>query len=205
MEEKNYTGIIPEQEDGREISVKSEVETGDLQKAKALFDLAKNRLLDVNHWQELTGKLLADFQLTDHTGQHVEGLVREGLYYKIDIPGPGSSAGAGYDWTKVEKIDIYSSTDVDSIGIRVRPTSNPASGDESIAHFYDKDSTSTFTLTRENTKVTAAIYDRNTKTNQDTEKLTDKVRNTAIGGAGIVSFSKIQWKSLTDGLLKQAD
>jgi hypothetical protein len=205
MEEKNYTGIIPKQEDGSEISVKSEAETNDLQKAKVLFDLAKNRLLDVNHWQELTGKMLADFQLTDHTGQHVEGPVREGLYYKIDVPGPGSKAGEGYDWTKVEKIDIYSSTDVDSIGIRVRPTSNPTSGDESIAHFYDKDSTSTFTLTRENTKVTAAIYDRNTKTNQNTDKLIDKIRNTAVGAGGIFSFSKIQWKSLTEALIKQAD
>ena len=38
MEEKNYTGIIPVQEDGSKINVVSEAETGDIQKAKELFE-----------------------------------------------------------------------------------------------------------------------------------------------------------------------
>jgi hypothetical protein len=205
MEEKNYSGTIPAQEDGSKINIESAAETKDTQKAKALFNIAKERLLDVNHWQELTGKMLADFQLTDQKGQHVEGPAQEGLLFKIDIPGPGSKAGEGFDWARVEKIESYSSEDIDSIGIRVRPVANPTTADDSVAHFYSEESTSTFTVSREGTKVTAAVYDRNTKTNQNTNKITDQIRNAAVGAAGILTFSRIQWKSLTEALIKKAD
>ncbi|MCF0057080.1 hypothetical protein [Dyadobacter sp. CY356] len=204
MEEKNYSGTIPAQEDGSKINVESSVDVNSEEQAKALFQTAKSRLLDVNNWHDITGKMLAEFQLTDSSGNQTTTL-QEGTYFKIDIPGPGSNAGDGFDWVKVEKIDAYTTPDIDSIGIRVRPASNPLSTNTDIAHFYSQDSTSTFTITREATKVTAGVYDRNTKTNKDSEQLPDQLRNAVVGIGGIITFSRIQWKSLTDAIIKQAD
>lgn len=205
MEEKNYSGTIPAQEEGSKINVDSSIDTKNNEAANQLFKLAKSRLLDVNNWQQLTGKLLAEFQLTDQTGSPNSSPVQEGMYFKIDIPGPGTKAGEGYDWVKVEKIESYNSPDIESIGIRVRPAPNPLSTNRDIAHFYSQEATSTFTLTREGTKVTAAVYDRNTKTNKDTDQISDQLRNAIIGIGGIISFSRIQWKSLTNALIEQAD
>ena len=205
MDEKNYSGTIPIQEDGSKINVYSSLDAENKELAKSIFETAKRRLLDVNNWQLLAGKLLAGFQLTDESGIDTSSPVQEGMYFKIDIPGPGSKAGEGYDWVKVEKIELYNSTEIESIGIRVRPAANPLSTNSDIAHFYSREATSTFTVTREMTKITAAVYDRNTKTNKDSKELMDQLRNTIVGAGGIISFSRIQWKNLTEALIKQPD
>jgi hypothetical protein len=203
MEEKNYTNVIPGQQEGEVVNAESSVETENIHTAKKLFETAKLRLLDVNNWQKQAGEALAAFQLTDSSGNEVAGSVKEGYYFKIDIPGPGSKAGEGFDWVIVEKTEEYNSGDVESIGIRVRPASNPTSENNETAHFYSSESTSTFTVTREGNKVTAAVYDRNTKANSESEGIIDKIRDVLVGTVGIATFSKIQWKSLTTGLIDQ--
>ncbi|WP_159473791.1 hypothetical protein [Dyadobacter sp. 3J3] len=205
MEEKDYSGIVPSQEEGKKINVESSIDTKNTELAKSRFEISKNRLIDVNNWQKLTGNFLANFHLTDQKGNPVNSTVQEGMYFKIDIPGPGSKAGDGFDWVKVEKIEVFNSPDFQSIGIRVRPAPNPLSTNKDIAHFYSFEATSTFTVTREMTKVTAAVYDRNTKTNKDSDQLLDQLRNTIVGMSGIISFSRIQWKSLTEALLKHTE
>jgi hypothetical protein len=37
----------------------------------------------------------------------------------------------------------------------------------------------------------------------DADRATDKIRDAVVGAAGALSFSKIQWQKLTDGLIKQ--
>lgn len=205
MEEKNYSGTIPGQEEGSEINVESSIELQNTEAAKSFFEVTKSRLLDVNNWQKLAGTFTANFKLTDASGNPAPSPVQEGMYFKIDIPGPGTKAGEGFDWVKVEKIEIYNSPDIESIGIRVRPAPNPLSTNSDIAHFYSQEATSTFTVTREISKITAAVYDRNTKTNKDSGHLSDQLRNAIVGMSGIISFSRIQWKNLTEALIKQAD
>lgn len=202
MEEKNYTGLIPSQETGVVINSSASKNFDDPAEAKAFFQIAKRRLLDVNNWYEVTGKVGAEFQLIDINGNEVNRAVEKGDYFKVDIPGPGSSAGDGYDWVQVEEVKEVSMEDVDSVGLRVRPSQNPLSKDESIAHFYSKDSTSTFIVTRENNKITATIYDRNTKPNTESETIVDKVRHVAAGIGAILGGSKLQWKGLAEGLVK---
>ncbi|GGB83735.1 hypothetical protein [Dyadobacter sediminis] len=203
MEEKNYTNVIPGQKEGEIIHAESLVETENVHMAKKRFESAKLKLLDVNNWQKQAGKALAAFQLTDAAGNDVTGPVQEGYYFKIDIPGPGSNAGEGFDWVKVEKMEEYQSGDVESIAIRVRPASNPATDNNETAHFYSSDSTSTFTVTREGNKVTAAVYDRNTKANAESDGIIDKIRDVLVGMVGIATFSEMQWKSLTNGLIAE--
>lgn len=201
MEEKNYTGLIPQQETGAIIDSAATEVLDDMEAAKALFRIVKERLLAVNNWNKIAGAASAVFQLVDENGQEVSRNVKKGDYFKIDIPGPGSSAGDGYDWVQVEEVKEFNQGDVESLGVRVRPTSNPLTKDESIAHFYSSESTSTFIVTREDRTITATIYDRNTKPNTDTETIVDKVRDVAAGVGAIFGGSKLQWKGLAKGLV----
>lgn len=205
MEEKNYTGIVPEQNTGQQIDAESSVELDSSEQAKDFFEAVKNRLQNVNEWEKYAGTLSANFQLVDQAGAEVQRPAQKGDYFKIDIPGPGTKSGDGYDWVQIEEAESTSAPDVESFGFRVRPAQNPQNKNDDIAHFYSPESTSSFTVTREKNKVTAAIYDRNTKPNKETDSITDKVRDAVVGTAGTIAFSKIQWKSLTDGLLNREE
>jgi hypothetical protein len=202
MEEKNYTGIIPDHHTGKIIDAVKTVELNSSEEAKTFFQTVKSRLLNVNNWHNLAGALSANFRLADPNGQEVDREVQQGDYFKIDIPGPGPSAGDGYDWVKVEEVKQVSEGEVESVGVRVRPTTSPLNENKDVAHFYSPESTSNFTVTREGNKITAGIYDRNTKPNKEAETVADKVRDTTVGAGAVAAFSKVQWKNLADGLLK---
>lgn len=88
-------------------------------------------------------------------------------------------------------------------GFRVRPVANPLGDKKSIAHFYDDSATSNFIITREGKKITASIIDKNLVPNDDTQSLTDKIRDTAVGMSAIAGFSKIQWQNLANGLVER--
>ena len=202
MDEKNVTGTIPENVSGKVINAESSKELLDKNSAESLYAIAKQRLLDVNNWNNIASELLASFQLTDLNGDPLDGPVSKGNYLKIDIPGPGSVSGDGFDWVFVEEVETYESADLQSFAVRVRPAANPASDEKEIAHFYTSDSTSTFTVTREMQKVTAAVYDRNIKVNSESGQPADLVRNALVGTIGRMVFSKVQWKVLTDALIE---
>ncbi len=202
MEEKNYTGIIPDHHTGKIIDTEETVELNSSEEARAFFQTVKSRLLQVNGWHQLAGALSATFQLVDPNGQEVNREVQQGDYFKIDIPGPGPSAGDGYDWVKVEEVQQVAEGEVESVGIRVRPAPSPLNQDKNVAHFYSPESTSNFTVTREGKKITVGIYDRNTKPNTEVDSVTDKLRDTTVGAGAVAAFSKVQWKNLATGLLK---
>ncbi len=202
MGEKNYTGIVPEHNTGEIINSVNSIELNNTDEAKAFFTKVKQRLLDVNSWHKIAGVFTANFQLTDKEGDDVNRTVKKGDHFRVNIPGPGSVTGDGYDWVHVEDINSISEGDVESLGIRVRPTSNPKSDSQEIAHFYSEDSTSNFTVTREGKKITAGIYDRNINPNKDANPL-DKTRDLLVGLGAIAGFSKFQWDKLAKGLLER--
>ncbi|WP_426293546.1 hypothetical protein ACN9ML_30850 [Dyadobacter endophyticus] len=202
MEDKNYTGTVPGQHHGESVTAEGSRDFDDITTAKAFFFQAEGRLLNVNQWHDEAGEALARFILADSAGNPVDGMAQQGLLIKIDIPGPGSKSGEGYDWVKIEEIKRVNSTEAQSTALRVRPIAAPGSGEDKPTHFYDENSTSTFTITREDTLVTAAIYDRNINPNTESDSLIDKVRNAITGLFGEKVFSKIQWQALVDGLLK---
>ncbi len=200
MGEKNYTRVVPENKTGAVINSEDSIELANAEEAKAFFGIVKQRLLDVNSWHKIAGILTAKFQLADKDGNEVNRRVAKGDYFKINIPGPGSIAGEGYDWVHVEDMNIVSEAEMESLGIRVRPSSNPKTNSKEIAHFYSQDSTSAFTVTREGNKITAGIYDRNIKPNKDAKS---KTRDILVGLGAIAGFSKFQWNKLTKGLLEK--
>lgn len=205
MKHKDLTGIIPAQYTGQEIETDATIELDNEYQAKTFYKLAKNRLLLVNDWNEVAGLITAKFQLIDEQGEEANREVQKGDHFRIDIPGPGNKKGDGYDWVLVVEIKEASGENWESIGIRVRPSDNPLSDKDGIAHFYSEEASSNFILFREDNKVTAWIVDRNIKPNTDAESITEKIRDTAVGLSAVGLFSKVQWQGLADGLVKDKD
>jgi hypothetical protein len=201
MKEKNYTGLIPEQKEGKEITAEATTSYSNAEDARSFYTTARHRLLFVHNWGNIAGKLSADFQLTDDKGNEVDRLAQKGDHFRIDIIGPGSKAGEGYDWAKVEDIKEVHEEGVDSIAILVRPASDPQTNNPNVAHFFSKKSTSTFVVTREGTNVTASIYDRNIEANEETEETLDKARNAVVGLSAKHGFSKLQWQALVNAFV----
>ena len=198
---KKIANIIPEQQTGKAIDAESSIELKDENAARTFFAKVKHRLQNVNQWKEYAGNISADFQLIDKLGREVQRKAKKGDYFKIDIPGPGSKSGDGYDWVRIEEVVSTSASDAESFGFRVRPADNPNKSDHEVAHFYSKESTSSFVVERNKNKIIVSIHDRNTKPNSDADGRFDKIRDSVIGTAGVITFSKIQWKNLVDGLL----
>lgn len=191
--------VIPEQSEGTQTNTESEIELENEEEAKSFFITVKERLLKVNNWRQYAGAGTADFELTDEKGNPADRLPQKGDHFKIDIPGPGTVTGEGNDWVQIEEL----TEDENCIGIRVRPATNPKNERKDVAHFFDETATSSFIVKREKNKVIAGVYGRNEKPNTNTETVVDKIRNATIATGAISGFSKLQWKSLVNGLVKK--
>ena len=202
MKHHDYTGIVPAQYTGRQIEAEASVELKNEIEATAYYDIVKGRLLNVNNWHNIAGIISAKFQLVNVSGEEVDRNVQKGDYVRIDIPGPGSSAGDGYDWVCVEDVKEVSEANIESIGIRVKPAPNPLGNKNITAHFYSDEATSNFMVTRKNSKISAWIIDRNIKPNDQAESVIDNIRNSAAGIGAIGIFSKLQWQGLAEGVIK---
>lgn len=195
--------LVPEQKTGNASDTEATATFAGEQEAKRFFEVAKQRLLQVNNWQQWAGAATAHFQLTDAAGNDVSRTVQEGDHFKIDVPGPGPVTGDGYDWVQVEKIEAAASEHGEQVAIQVRPATNPNNARSDVAHFFSEEASSSFIVKREGTSVTAAVHGRNEKPNTNAETLVDKARNTAVATGAVAAFSKLQWKSLVTGLVKQ--
>ena len=188
---------LPPQESGAETNTEHSIVAANEADAIKLFERAKQRLLHVNEWEKLCGAGSANFQLTDALGKDVERPAQVQDHFKIDIPGPGTVTGQGYDWVRIEHIE---ETD-DSLLMRVRPATNPRNEAGDVAHFFSEEATSNFIVKRTTNTVEAAVYGRNELPNTHAEKGVDKARNTMVALSAMAGISKIQWKSLVKGLL----
>jgi len=195
----NAEEVVPEHNNGIQTNTESSIELSNEKEAQKFYEEAKQRLLTINSWHQYAGNASADFSLTDDKGNPINRSPQKGDHFKIDIPGPGTDTGEGHDWVQVEAIE----EDEDSIGIMVRPVTNPTNDRKDVAHFFSEDATSTFIVKREGKKIIAGVYGRNEKPNTNTETLKDKLRNAAVATGAISGFSKLQWKSLVNGLIKK--
>jgi hypothetical protein len=195
--------IIPNNDSGVQTNTESSEELKTEKEAEDLYKTACQRLVDINNWQNIAGKATASFQLTDKSGKEVDRVVQKGDHFKIDIPGPGSFSGEGFDWVQIEAIENGHNEGSQWTAIKVRPATNPRNENKDVAHFFSEETTSTFMVRKEGNKVIAGVYGRNEKPNTETETQIDKIRNTAIAAGAITGLSKIQWKSLVNGLVKR--
>jgi hypothetical protein len=195
--------IVPEQQSGKAIDAHTSIELENDQAAKRFFAIVQGRLADVNQWHTIAENISAEFKLMDKSGNILNRVPEKGDYFRIDIPGPGSKAGEGYDWVQIEQVLNTHKTSEEAYGFRVRPAVNPLNETGDTAHFYAPQSTSTFLVTRSGSEIKAEIFDRNTKPNDETDTTADMIRSAVVGIAGLFGFSKIQWKGLAEGLLKK--
>ena len=204
MEKTDETQIIPLQQTGNETNNEYSISLGNREDAQKIFKAAAVRLLDVNQWEKLCGTGSADFQLTDKEGSEIKRGAAEGDHFKIDIPGPGSREGKGYDWVRIEKIEETTDEDNDreSIALQVRPATNPNTTGKEVAHFFNEMATSSFIVERHGTVVKAGVYGRNEKPNTAIKNVVDKVRNVFIAVSAFAGISSAQWDSLSKGFIE---
>lgn len=197
--------LVPPQTQGKSTMISAQVMAGKETDARFIFERATGRLLDVNEWTDHCGALSAGFQLTDDEGEPLMGRAAVGDYIRIDIPGPATDEGRGYDWVRIEKIEQPAAPDPNTGGIslmQVRPCANPQLKDSNtIAHFLEDSATSTFIIERDGRKVSATVYGRNEVPNTAHPGTGDKVRNAVVGKLSAIGLTRIQWKALVEGLL----
>ncbi|MEO8960605.1 MAG: hypothetical protein ABI325_01905 [Ginsengibacter sp.] len=201
----SFEDIVPENKKGKPSDIEHSVTVASREKAIDVFKTAAQRMLYINDWQRIGSFISAVFDLTNPEGQKLERPAALGDFIRIDIQGPGSSEGDGYDWVFIEAMDDKSNSDAEeeSLAMRVRPCKQPGKETNAVAHFFTGEATSTFIIRRDQNTVTSSYHGRNEILNTGTGKPLDKVRNVIMGGAALAGISEIQWDVLIRSFLKQ--
>ncbi len=202
---QSFQNIIPENVKGKPSDIEHSYTAANREEAIAVYKRAAKRMLNINIWHQLAGFISAEFILTDSTGDRLDRLAVLGDFIKIDIQGPGSSAGDGFDWVNIEALEDNSNPNAEqeSIGMRVRSCKQPGKETSSVAHFFTGDATSTFIIHRKQNTVTSFYHGRNEVLNTNTEKMLDKIRNVMMGGVALAGVSEIQWDTLIKSFLQR--
>lgn len=200
-----FNKIVPGNIHGKSTDLQQSVTTATREEAVDTFNSACKRLLNVKIWHLLSGFGSGEFKLMDATGNEVHRLAQAGDYFQIDMPGPGTISGEGYDWVMVETVENNSNADgeEENLGIRVRPCSNPNKTGNDTSHFFTNDATSSFIIERKNNTVTACYYGRNEVLNTGVNNIADKLRNAVAGTFALLGISEMQWKSLIKSFLEK--
>ena len=195
--------IIPGQHEGWKTTTEEKVVKDSIQDACNLYQVARKRLLDVNHWHDLHSAMPAKFCLIDKDGKESEQIENES-YFRIETGGPGIESGNGYDWVRVERVGEIKdfSEETELTYIIVHPSPMPGENDQhSAAHFFTSEASSCFVVSRDKLEIVAAVYGRNEKPNIHTDTILDNARNALVAVGSFLGFAKIQWKTLVTGLL----
>ncbi|KQS36012.1 hypothetical protein [Pedobacter sp. Leaf194] len=199
MEEDNQSGHVPAQVTGSKMDAVDERTATTEEEAELLFNRAAIRLRNVNEWEAYAG--ISGFKLTDANGAILDRQAEIGDFIRIDIPGPGTKAGEGYDWVKITSIKSSGENGEQILSMTVHPTQNPLTEEEDTAHFLKDGASSTFIVRKKGLVVYAEEHGRNEEPNTDEGNVYDKARNFVVGMAAKAGFSYPQWKSLVKGLL----
>ena len=196
--------IVPAQFTGDKSLSEHTVSKSSAAQAIETYRIAREKLLSVNDWDKVCGPHSANFQLMDDKGNPIHDRAAVANYIRIDLPGPGTKAGSGYDWVIIETIEDKNSPsgDCNYTAIKVRPTESPVDAAKQTAHFYKPTATSSFIVERVGTRITAYVYGRNESPNTKVNSILDRIRNLIISISTFLGFQKPQWKSLVVGLLK---
>ena len=194
--------LVPLNIVGKETSLQHSIALSSDAEAINRFAIARDRLFRPDCWHELGGKLTAVFTAVDAKGIEKNTALEINEYIKIDIPGPGPTAGDHFDWVQVCGIKEGFIAEADeSVAIQLKPCANPLGRKKDTAHFFKEDASSTFIIQREGSNVYSFYYGRNEVPNNEDVGFGDKVRNSLVATAAIVGLSEIQWKALITGFL----
>lgn len=160
----------------------------------------KLTFFDINRWYQLFGNATT-FQVTDQKGQEKFGRIAVGDLVKIQIPGPKSNVGGGYDWVEIHEISEMSKGHFSKLSIVLTPCSKPGSP-YNIAHFYSSLSKNYFSIIYSPTEIRAEVHGRNEVPNYKNLSLRDKARNFLVANGGLFGLGKIHWEIWATNILK---
>lgn len=194
--------LIPEDRKGKSVDLEQSSTCQTITQARQLYNKACERLQHPYTWHELTGTPGAGFSVVDRVSRKIKNAIEVKDYIQVDIPAPGPAAGDGHDWVQVDTIkkDFDPGAD-ESYGFTLKVAPNPDKPAEGIAHFFDKEASSTFIVKRKGMIVTASYHGRNETPNTHNPRLKDNIRNTIVALGAMAGISELQWNALLKGLL----
>ena len=196
--------LIPNQHAGAASNTSYSIEFANTAEAQKVFLHARENLLNINKWHDLSGPATAYFQLTDKNGEEANREVKAGDYVRINIPGP-ANAKTQYDWVVVEKVEEHVKHSYHVwTSITVRPAPSPLEIEKGTAHFFSEEATSSFIVERKGVQVKACVLGRNEKVNEHSQNWLDTMRNTIVAFSAMLGLNKPQWKSLVRGILRDS-
>lgn len=198
--------LIPTQQVGQQTDACKEEVFSSPDEAKKAYNAAKICLLDVNQWHKISSVEASRFTLFNKNGEPLFRSAQESDYMRIDIPGPGTEEGKGYDWVCIEHLESFSSveSDVDFTLFVARPCAVPGSAERNTAHFFTEQATSTFLVFRRSNVLSAEVHGRNEVANIAGKNLADKARNLMVNGGSSIGMSYAQWHLLVSGIIAEA-
>ena len=205
MSKESNDGLhVPEQVSGSQMDAVQYKVLHSAQEADIWYARSCQKLLNVNEWYSYAELPMSAFKLFDSSGRAAARSAVAGDLIRIDIPGPGTSAGEGYDWVVVESISEDKGRDLALMSLTVRPCGHPFHKEEGVANFLTDQATATFQVKRSGNTVYAEHHGRNEVPNNGTSKTLDNIRNTIVGWSAKIGLSYPQWKNLVTGLLNNA-
>lgn len=180
--------------------------------ADDVFMKAQDKIMDVNSWAKSIGIKGQSFRLFNYKGQLARRLARPGDLVEIKLPLDPTMRTY---WVRIESLLVkLIKKDVDALHLVVRPTRNPfLSKKKNVTdHFFEKEATNSFIITRSPTLLTSEVHGVNEKANTtETRVWSDAAENLAISemGWGIqqdgkagMGFQKLVWNKLNAKLAK---
>ena len=195
VEQIQHESKLIQGEASRDIIYESHHTYPDESAAEEAFANSIAKLLNVNKWTGLSS-LSADFALYDPIGRSKpNGPAEIGDFIQIKLPGPMPE-----NWVQViqgQKSDTLAE-------FTVQPCPDPlADKPDQIEHFFAEQARSTFRVTLSGSTISAyEIGQHESINNQQPQAGERGVINTIIAEAGWLFYQKIQWKLLTDYLVK---
>jgi len=203
MEPENEN--IPAQREGIKTDTVSSIKHRSEKEAIEHFLIVKARLLNISEWDKVCGKASAVFKLTDADGNPVNRKPIRGDHIRIDLPAPKTDEGDGFEWVMIEQVDDQSgSSNEEYLSIKVHPADNPLNNKEAVAHFFEPETSSTFVVKRNKSTIQAEVHGRNEMPNTHTDSVWGRIRNMIVAAGAMLGVSKLQWKSLVEGLIKKS-
>jgi len=204
MTEAIIAPATPAQQKGKFVDEEHFEEEATIEEAIVTYNRACARMLNPPVWEQLTGGKNVSFKLATTSQDEVQRLAQVDDYFKIDLPGPGSATGEGYDWVKVETVEENTATDAeDSLAMRLRACSNPHNPAEGVAHFFNEDATSTFIVRRKGLRVSFSYHGRNEVSNTSEVPVLDKMRNAVVALGAEAGLSAVFWSGLVKAMLQK--
>jgi hypothetical protein len=158
------------------------------EEARNQFAGAIKRLLNLNKWTEESG-IRSIFELYDQTGERKKADKPDvGDYFKVILPGVPLE-----NWMRISDLK----TSIHKAEFTARPCANPQENEpETTAHFFVKETSSTFRVEVDGVKIKAYQIGINEKINNHDEAGNRAIPNTLIAEAGWAGMQFIQWENL---------